>query len=172
MSSGRWVVNLRVVSSLTVHYLLLKDACKRRRTPPLPVPVFTDGFRLYALKTRRLKSPRLFKSPSFRRHTWVASCWVTSREPSHLSLLTTHCSKASERREARRANSRGFLNPWKSGEATNGVCKDAERHPPSVWVMSCEPSHCSSLIAHCSKAPFAFWLPRNAASFGITHKQA
>ena len=30
----------------------------------------------------------------------------------HNSLLIAHCSKASGRREARWANSRGFLNPW------------------------------------------------------------
>ena len=53
---------------------------------------------------RGLKSPRLFKFPSFRRF----------RSFSFKRLLNAHRQKPSERREAQKANSRGFLNPWKN----------------------------------------------------------
>ena len=59
------------------------------------------------IKNRGLKSPRLFISTSFRRFFVHRSDAFT-----HYSILITHCSKASGRREAQRANSRGFLNPW------------------------------------------------------------
>ena len=73
-----------------------------------------------------LKKPRAWKPPAIHVHVFQtflrSEQWVVNFEfilnlcsfvkNTHNSLLIAHCSKASGRREARWANSRGFLNPW------------------------------------------------------------
>ena len=53
------------------------------------------------------------------------------------SKLTAHYSKPTGRREARRANSRGFLTPWKNWQDKKWRLKDAERQPsPPIRVFT------------------------------------
>ncbi len=45
---------------------------------------------------------------------------------SHNSTLIAHNSKATEGREAQRANSRGFLNPWNNDKKKKWRLEDAD----------------------------------------------
>ena len=128
-----------------------------------------------------LKKPRAWKPPAIHVHVFQtflrSEQWVVNFEfilnlcsfvkNTHNSLLIAHCSKASGRREARWANSRGFLNPWNnwqdkeiaSGRRGTATVFNVERWTNVVWkIHVAVPRLCRRPLLCVLKKPRA-WKP-------------